>query len=215
MKPGKGKAAAGEDAKAAAEYYKLHKQAVEDLAGADESNSPEVSEEELKKYRSGPKFRLGEGAKAYLIKAWFAGSVCFFIFWGLSSYISAWLDLLVAFGIVLGVVTDILTNNVRRCLANEQGANDRFLMFPKKSYFTFIWNILYAMVLLACVDVFYNLINLGILAVMGGGETVPLGVGPILFGLFYAGFDTLFIAMKHLAIQIVRDAMAQVEKYAK
>ena len=49
MKPGKGKAAAGEDAKAAAEYYKLHKQAVEDLAGADESNSPEVSEEELKK----------------------------------------------------------------------------------------------------------------------------------------------------------------------
>ena len=101
-----------EESKTTAEYYRLHTQAVRDLAEADESNSPEVSQEELDKYRSGPKIRLRSWAKAILIKIWFAGSVCFFIFWGLSAYIPARLDLLLVFAIALGIVTDILTNNI-------------------------------------------------------------------------------------------------------
>ena len=37
-------------------------------------------------------------------------------------------------------------------------------------------------------------------------ETVPLGVGPILFGVFTMGWDMLFIGMKHLFKRIVADA---------
>ena len=43
-----------------ANYYKLKTQAIKDLVEADESNSPEVSEEELAKYRSGPKFKVAD-----------------------------------------------------------------------------------------------------------------------------------------------------------
>lgn len=198
--------AAGEEAKAAADYYKLHTDAVNDLAAADESNSPEVPESELRRYRSGPRLHLTDWAKAILIKMWFAGSACFFVFWGLSSYISARLDLLLVFGVALGVVTDVLTNNALRYFAKTPSANDRWMMFPRKKYATFFLNIVYAMALLVCVDVFYNLLNLALLSLSGGGDAVPVGVEPILFGVFYTCFDLLFISMKRLMRQIVADA---------
>ena len=194
-----------EESRTTAEYYKLHTAAVRDLVDADESNSPEVPEEELLKYRSGPKLRLSDWVKAILIKMWFAGSVCFFIFWGLSSYIGARLDLLFVFALALGVVTDVLTNNILRYYAKTVGGNDRWMMFPQKGYITFPLNILYAMILLFCVDMFYTLLNLSLSAIGDGGLTI--GVGPILFGVVYTAFDLLFITIKRTLRQIVRDAM--------
>ena len=194
-----------EENRTTAEYYKLHTAAVRDLVDADESNSPEVSEEELLKYRSGPKIRLSDWVKAILIKMWFAGSVCFFIFWGLSSYIGAQLDLLFVFALALGIVTDVLTNNILRYYAKTVGGNDRWMMFPQKGYITFPLNILYAMILLFCVDMFYTLLNLSLSAIGDGGLTI--GVGPILFGVVYTAFDLLFITIKRTLRQIVEDAM--------
>lgn len=199
--------AAPEESRATADYYKLHTKAVSDLVDADESNSPAVSEEELLKYRSGPKLRLSDWAKAILIKIWFAGSVCFFIFWGLSAYIGDRLDLLLVFAIALGVVTDIITNNILRYYAKTPDGNDRWMMFPQKRYITFILNILYAIVLLICVDAFYTLINLSLAGLSGGSGNLTLGVGPILFGVVYTAFDLLLITMKRTLRQIVADAM--------
>ena len=207
---GRKRSPAEEKEKDAAEYYRLNTKAIEDLVTADSSNSPQVSREELNKYRSGPKIRLKNWAKAILIKIWFAGSVCFFIFWGLSAYIPARLDLLLVFAIALGIVTDILTNNILRYYAKTPGANDCWMMFPQKRYLTFVFNILYAIVLLICTDFFYTMLNLAIYGVTGeGGYT--LGVGPILFGVFYTAFDLLFITMK----RILRDILADAKQNAK
>jgi hypothetical protein len=194
-----------EESKTTSDYYKLHTNAVSDLVNADESNSPEVSEEELRKYRSGPKFKIADWLKAILIKIWFAGSVCFFIFWGLSSYVGARLDLLAIFAIAIGIVTDLLTNTNLRNYAKTPGENDRFMMFPEKRYITFFLNILYAGVLLFCTDMFYSLLNVTLASFSGGKLTV--GVGPILFGIVYTAFDLTFITMKRTIKQIVLDAM--------
>ena len=207
------KRATPEESRTTADYYKLHTKAVEDLATADESNSPEVSQEELLKYRSGPKLRLSDWAKAVLIKMWFAGSVCFFIFWGLSSYIGDRLDLLLVFGLALGIVTDVLTNNILRYYAKGNGGNDRFMMFPRKRYITFFLNILYAMLLLFCVDMFYTLLNLTLAAASGGEGGLTLGVGPILFGVVYTAFDLLLITMKRTLRQIIADAMKNTKRH--
>lgn len=207
----KKRGASGEERRTAADYYKLHTDAVNDLVSADEHNSPEVPESELLQYRSGPKLHLADWAKAILVKMWFAGSVCFFIFWGLGNYIGAQLDMLLVFGIALGVVTDLLTNNALRFFARARGGNDRWMMFPQKGYITFPLNILYAFVLLLCVDLFYNLLNAAILAVTHGApDTVPLGVEPILFGVFYTGFDLLLIQLKRTLHSIVSDAKRKV-----
>ena len=74
---------APEEHRDAAEYYKLNTKAVEDLVTADKNNSPQVSEAELRKYRSGLKIQLKDWVKVTLIKWWFAGAVCCFFFWGL------------------------------------------------------------------------------------------------------------------------------------
>lgn len=198
-----------EESRTTADYYKLHTKAVSDLVEADESNSPEVSREELNKYRSGPKIRLSDWVKAILIKMWFAGSVCFFIFWGLSYYIAARLDLLLVFGVALGIVTDILTNNILRNFAETPGENDRWMMFPQKRYITFFLNILYAFLLLVCTDCLYTLINLALVSL--GGNV--LGVGPILFGVFYTAFDLLFIKLKRVLLTIVSDAKNNAKRH--
>ena len=187
-----------------ADYYQLKTQAIEDLVTADESNSPEVSPEELRKYQSGPKLKVADWVKLLFVKAWFPGCVCFFFIWGLGGMVADQLDLLFITGIALGVVTEMLTNNVLRFLEKKPGGNDRYIMFPQKGYITFPLNILYAFVLLFLVYTLYNIINLVIIQLTGVVDKVPLGVEPILFGLFYLCFDMILIQGKHLILDIVR-----------
>lgn len=187
-----------------ADYYKLKTQAIEDLVTADESNSPEVSQEELRKYQSGPKLKVADWVKMLFVKAWFPGSVCFFFIWGLGGMVVDQLDLLFITGIALGVVTEMLTNNVLRFLEKKPGGNDRYMMFQQKGYVTFPLNILYAFVLLFLVYTLYNIINLVIIQLTGAVDKVPLGVEPVLFGIFYMCFDMILIQGKHLMMDIVK-----------
>ena len=197
-----------EEKRSAADYYKLNLKAVDDLVTADVSNSPKVSEAELRKYRSGPKVRLGDTAKALLIKLWFDGATCFFFLWGLGTYLNHWLDQLVVLGLALGFITDLLTNNVYRFYAKTPGGNDRWMMFPQRGFHTLPLNLIYAFILLFCVVTTYNVIN-HVLLSLGG---TALGVGPILFGVFTAAWDMLFITIKHTARRVLADARRSAAK---
>lgn len=196
--------------RAAADYYKLHSQAVDDLIYANEENSPAVSREELAKYRSKRGLSLPGWLKVLLVKLWFNGAVCFFFFWGLGGYLNNLLDQLLVIGIAMGVITDLMVNNILRFYAETPGANDRWMMFPKKGYASYPLNILYAFLLLLCVVWFYTALNAALIALTGAAaDAVPLGVEPILFGLFYLGFDLLFLSCKQLFGRILADARRQ------
>lgn len=189
-----------------ADYYKLKTDAVNDLVTANEENSPEVSEEELRAYRSGPKMKVADWVKMLFIKAWFAGAVCYFFLWGLGGFLRSELDLLVVTGFALGVVTDLLTNPVLRFFEKTRGENARWMMVTRKSHSGLFLNILYGYVILFLVWTLYNVINLAIIAVTGPADTVPLGVEPILFGVFCLGIDLLLIQMKRTIGRMVRGA---------
>ena len=203
-----------EAVKATSEYYRLNTQAVEDLVTADESNSPAVSQEELDKYRGRTRKKLPLWLKVALLKAWFYGAVCFFFMWGLGGYLADALDLFFVTAIALGMVTDLLVNTILRYYAETDGANDRWMMIPRRGVAGFFLNILYAFVVLGVVDAVYNLANIAILSLTQETGTVPLGVEPILFGLFYMGIDTGLIALKHLLGRIVADARAKASQPA-
>ena len=196
-----------DERRAAADYYKLNLKAVDDLVTADVSNSPKVSEAELRRYTSGPKVKVADWAKALLIKFWFYGATCFFFLWGLGSYLHSVLDQLVVLGFAMGAVTDLLTNNLFRFYAKTPGANDRWMMFPQKAFWTLPLNLIYAGLVLFCVVNTYNTANAALIALSGAAsDSVPLGVGPILFGIFSTAWDTLFIKLKHTAQSILSDA---------
>ena len=178
------------------EYYKLKTDAINDLVTANEENSPEVSEEELRAYRSGPKLKLADWAKILLIKAWFAGAVCFFIIWGLGSFFADELDLLFVTAIVLGMVTDLLTNNVLRFFERTPGENARWIMVTRRGTVGLFLNIFYGFVVLGLVWGLYNVLNLLAAGLTGQPDRVVLGVEPVFFGVFCMGFDLLLIQLK-------------------
>ena len=200
-----------EEQKSAAEYYKLNTKAVDDLVTATKENSPIVPKEELRKYKANKK-SIPNWLKVVFIKFWFSGAVCFFFLWGLGYYIHDQLDLLFVNGIALGVVNDLLTNNVLRFIEETPGANSPWMMFPKKRFISFFLNILYAFVILFCEFLLYNEINLAIVTATGATDTVPLGVEPILFGIFYLVIDLIFLGVKQVFVRIVEDAKAKVDQ---
>ena len=196
-----------EEPRAAADYYKLNTKAVDDLVNATPENSPKVSEKELRKYRSGPKIRLKDWVKAVLIKWWFAGAVCFFFYWGLGMMVPNMENLLLILGIGLGLVTNLLTNNVLRFWAKVPGGNDRWMMVTKRGVPGLLLDELYAFVILGCVVVSYQGLNTLLIAMTGAAkDSVPLGVEPIVCGLLAAGWDFLFLGMRKTFRQILSDA---------
>ena len=197
---------APEEPRDAADYYRLNRRAVDDLVNATPENSPKVSEKELRKYRSGPKIRLRDWTKAVLVKWWFGGAVCFFFYWGLAILVPNWENQMLILGLALGFVTDLMVNNIFRYYAKTPGANDRWMMFGKKRFSSLPLNILYGYLLLACVVMTYSVINRVIVSFTGDTQSVPLGVEPILFGLFATGWDFLFLGLRSLGRRILSDA---------
>lgn len=190
--------------KAAAEYYRLKTEAVDALVGANEQNSPPVSEKELRKYRKTGRLRLSAGVKAFLIKWWFAGTVCYFFWWGLP--LQNVLDQMAVVGIMLGLATDLLANNIMRYYARPEGENDRWMMFPPRKVISLAFNLVYALVLMALVYFTYYGLNGSYVSAVGENKGVLLDVGPVFFGLFTAGWDMLLLFCRQLIIKIVEDA---------
>lgn len=203
----KNAAPAREEKRAAAEYYKLNTKAVEDLISADESNSPPVSEEELRRYTKVSKFHLADWLKIALIKAWFAGAVCFFLIMGTSMHIS---DQILVTGIALGFVWDLLLNNLLRFMEKTPGANDRWIFFAQKGYISLPLNALYGLVLITCVVMTYEAINTPLSVLAGDPTKVSLPVEPVLFGVFTMAWDSLLLLIKRVLKSIVSDAKKQV-----
>lgn len=191
--------------------YNLKSDAVDALVNADSEETPEFTQEELDQYRSRKGKGVPETVKILFIKAWFAGAICFFFLWGLGTYIGSMIDMLFILGIALGMATDLLVNNVIRFIEKTPGANNDWMMIPPKGVKSLFLNVLYAFVIVICVYGLYNVINLTIITITGNSETVPLGVEPILFGVFCMGFDILFVLMRNL----LKDIIAQAKQKAR
>lgn len=194
-------------------YYELKTDAVDRLVNADSLPRPKLTTDPARDFRSkGFLDKIPVWVKALFIKFWFNGAVCFFIFWGLGTYITDNLDMLVVFGIVLGVVTDVLVNNTFRFIEVYPGQNSKWMMFPKKKLWTFFANILYACVVLFCVFMIYNGVNIMIQGITGNEGEITIGVEPIAFGLLYLLIDLSFISIKNMLVSIVTDAMKKNER---
>ena len=188
--------------------YELKTDAVDRLVNAEKKEYPKltVNNDPSRSFKTGFLDRIPAWVKALFIKFWFNGAVCFFIFWGLGIFIPNMENMIIVLSVSLGMVTDILVNNAFRFFATTEGANDKWMMFPKKKYVNFFLNILYSFGILLVVIWIYNVINIAANTIAGTELVTYLGVEPIMFGLIYMGTDLAFIGMKNLCISIIRDA---------
>lgn len=191
-----------EKKKAAPGYYHLHTEAVDDLVGASKENTPVYSKEELEKYRSSRgKWKLPENLKVFLIKWWFYGAVCFFVFMGLGLYLADTLDLYFVAAVVMGMAADLLINRYLRFTEKLPGGSAAHMMVTLRGARGFFCNILYACLLLFLTVTAYGVIN-AVLKAMGG----YLGVEPIGYGVIVTCLDSLCLRLKTMLMKIVADA---------
>ena len=188
--------------------YDLKTDAVERLVSADKKVYPQLTlhNDPRRKFKNSFLDRIPSWIKALFIKFWFNGAVCFFIFWGLGIFIPNMEDMILVLAISMGMVTDVLVNNIFRFFATVDGENDKWMMFPKKRYVNFFLNIIYAFVVLLVVIGIYNAINMVINSIIGGELITYVGVEPLLFGALYMGVDLLLILMKNTIKKIFTDA---------
>ena len=167
--------------KSSADYYSLKTDAVDRLVNAKNKTYDKTKGDPGKEYRS----------RGFLDK--------------IPSWIKS-LDMIVILAVVMGMVTVILVNNAFRFLGIYEGQNDKWMMFPKKKYWTFFANIIYAFIILVGDIWFYNILNVVLNRINGTDGELYIGVEPILFGLSYMAIDMLFITMKNTMIKIISDA---------
>ena len=182
-------------------YYELKTDAIEVLANPEKDDGTTVTQEEIDKYSGKRKFRIPDFLKYTLIKFWFAGAVYYFIGFGLG--ITNLLDQLFVLGIAMGMVTDLLTNNVIRFLEETPGSNDKWMLFSQKGYRSFVLNILFGFVVVICVSGIYWLLELIVDMITGDPASIHVGTEPVLFGLFSMAVDLLFVNIKHLFIKLI------------
>ncbi len=183
--------------------YDLKSDAVDNLVAEE---TPQYSQEELNRYRTKKAFNIPEALKVVAIKTWFYGAVCYFIYWGLAMYLPGLIEMMFVLAAATGMVTDLLVNGVLHFMEKTPGENDHWMFFPQSGFKGFVLNFVYGFPVVFCVYSLYDGINRLVIAFTGQTDTIYLGVEPLLFGVFCMGFDMLFIAIKRLFGNILRDA---------
>ncbi len=136
--------------------------------------------------------------KALFVKWWFGGAVFYFIGWGLFIQSSDQLDLTLVLGIALGLVTDLLIN--RALVFFENGRDDyrRYILCYSRRFFSLPVNLIYGAALSILVSYTYHFINLLAQNVSASpAGTIFIGAEPILYGLFFMGYDMLAVGVKN------------------
>ena len=188
-------------------YYDLKTDAVDRLVNAEAA--PRVPDAEIKKYTSKGKKRIPTWLKICFVTFWFSGAMCYFVLWGLGTYISG-LDLMFVLAVGLGLSVDLLVNHLLRYFEPEKGAYNKWMMITTRKFWSIFINVIYSGLVLFCIVSTYNMINTILVGDIETAQRVAVPVEPILFGLLYMGFDMLFITVKNTIIKVFRDAEAKV-----
>ncbi|MGN1060496.1 MAG: hypothetical protein ACI4QN_02070 [Candidatus Coproplasma sp.] len=182
---------------------------IEEITGEAPKAKPGSKRAFFDPYGHGFFARIPVWIKAFFIKFWFAGCVCYFVLMGLGIYISDELDKLVLAGVVLGVVTDIMVNPIFVFLETDKKEYNDYMMFPFpfKAFWTFFTNIIYYIIVALVVLGMYTGLNLLVNSITGVPEHyVSVGVEPLLYGAFCVIADMAFIGIKDLIVHLVKRA---------
>ena len=155
------------------------------------------SSKEFNPYRTDFLARVPTFLKAFFIKWWFAGVVCFFINMGLGVYISAAADIILLDGVCLGLIVDVLVNPLLHFMETDKREYNDYMMFPFpfKAYWTFFTNVLYYLIIAFAVNYVYFFINEFLFS---------LPIEPLSWGLIVLMVDMAVIGIKDLVVHLVK-----------
>lgn len=168
-------------------YYGLNEEAINDLVNSSEEVDVVINK----------KNKIKNLIKLAFIKFWFGGALCYFVLWGLGIYVSNDLDMFVLLAFILAITSDFLLNPIIRYISCEGFKYSKyiFINISYKKIYSLFFHIIYSFIIVFCIYITYVLLNSFIFS----GK---LGVEPLLFGLIYLVFDSLFVVLKNIFIRI-------------
>lgn len=157
-------------------------------------------------YRTDFLSRIPTIIKAFFIKWWFAGAVCYFVNMGLGIYIKSSVDLVLFTGVFLGIFADVLVNPLFRFMETDKREYNYYMMFPFpiKAYWTFFTNVLYYILVVFLASFLYTLIN----------KVIFFAVEPLSNAAIILVIDMIFIGIKDLVVYLVKKHKKKVKEPA-
>ena len=200
-------------------YYDLKTEAVQDLVSALNEEVVEETPSVHRKYVKSKKedqpdpYKIDKLAmiptwiKASFIKFWVAGAICYFFIWGLGVYLTDILDVLFVTGLFTGVIMDLLVNPAMLYFESDKKEYHKYILVPVpgKKLWSLLINIPVSFLEIGLIFLIYSNINILIVNIrnLPAGST-PLGVEPLLFGLFYLLIDMAIVSIKNLFVKVYR-----------
>ncbi len=147
----------------------------------------------MKNYKS--KKILNDNQKAILLRWWGAGAVYFMIGFGMPSIgYESFIDIMFALGVGLSImnllIIEPIIHNMFKTEKHEYYLDTSISTKVKRRFITIGLNFLIVFLIMYT----YEFINIAILNILNlaKGESVPLPAEPILFGVFYVLYFSLF-----------------------
>lgn len=188
--------------------YKVSDCIGEEAAKQGDGSEYKKSAKEFNPYKLDRLSRIPTWIKAFFIKFWFAGMVCYLTQFGLGMIITNDENRMLLTGVVLGIVVDVLVNPALRYFQSSEHEYDNYMMFPFpfKKFWTFFTNIVYYVVVAITVMYMYRGLNFVVDAIKGTPDAMNIHVGiePLLYGVFCFGADMAFIGIKDLIVYLVK-----------
>lgn len=196
-------------------YYDLKTDAVNDLIKALNEEPKEETPSVHKKYISNndkpDPYKIDKLAmiptwiKAFFIKFWVAGAICYFFLWGIGNIDI--LDKLFIAAIATGIIMDLLVNPAMLYFESEKKEYNPYILVPvpAKKIWSLLINIPISFIQIGIIFWIYTTINSIIINIKHlPSNSVPLTVEPLLFGLFYLIIDMICVVIKNLIIKIYK-----------
>ncbi len=108
-----------------------------------------IQEKEIDAYQKrGFLQKIPYSIKAILIKYWFFGVICFFVLMGLGFVLQDFIDKFVVCGLLGGMVTDVVTDNILIMIDSDKNESKWYVIYKKeKSVLSLIINLVYSLAL--------------------------------------------------------------------
>ncbi len=166
-----------------------------------ENNKGEPNKEEVKynPYEIDKLSKIKPQYKIAFLKFWAAGAVYFFIAIPLGPYLSDLLDLIVALGIVLGIVIEYIVNNVIRWMNNDNQKTMKYCLWEKKGLASLFFNVGYGIGMVFVI--YYTYVGIGLLIDLFALDffaDFDFGAEPVLFGLLFLLYDGILVLLKNI-----------------
>jgi len=144
--------------------------------------------------------------KELFVRFWFAGAVFYFIGWGLIGGTRDQLDLTVVLGLVHGLVTDLAVNKII-IFMGQDAVDMRYMLCGSRRFYSVPVNIIFGIICAFLVAYTYSIVNYfamrsGIVA----EGFIFIGAEPLLYGLLYILYESIFILIKNTLRNIVAKA---------